>query len=183
LILLLEGPDGGGKSTIVAKLKEMHQQCKLVLPGASVNFRKMTYREDSKVSRTLDYINESKLYALSVWDRCYYPSDLIYTPLVEGKDSTLLAYKAQIEFEMLLANTVVVFVTASEQALRSRLEVRGDAYVNIKLLNEINYWYVELLQGTALPWHLVNTTCISVEAAVQQVVGIIREHLMKGVGW
>lgn len=182
MILLLEGPDNGGKSTIMEHLQKQHAEGTLVSKHTLVNFKNMTFREDDKVQRTFAYINESRMWDLNIWDRCYYPSDLIYNPLVEKKPSLLHVRDAEIEYEMLMHNTVVLFVTANEQVLRARLEARGDEYLkdaeqNIKAAHR----YVRFFQTTALPWYLIDTSRIPIQATVDQVVSIINKHLTEGV--
>lgn len=177
MILLLEGPDNGGKSSIMQELRRMHEYGILVEKHITVDFKKMTFREDNKVERTLDLVEASKAFHLNIWDRCYYPSDLIYNPTVEGKPSVIQPHRNLIEYNMLLVNTIIVFVTAEIPTLMKRLASRGDEYVAESQIKSICLSYLNFFKETPLPWYVVNTTNEDVYATTKQVADIIDRHL------
>lgn len=176
MILLLEGPDFAGKTSIADELKEYHRRGILVPDSKTVNFVKMTFCEDCRLEKTFDYIRQSANYDVNVWDRCYFPSDLIYSPIVEHKQSIIATRRWRIEYEMLMAGTVIVFVTADIDTLKKRA-VRGDEYIQATQLADICSAYVEFLASTVLPWRLINTTNKDVDSCMREVLSIIDEHL------
>lgn len=176
MILILEGPDGAGKTSIVKGLKELHSWGSLVPQGKTVNFVKTTYKEDDKVERTFKLIEESKQYDVNIWDRCYYPSDLIYNPIVEERPSVIEPVKAEIERELMLAGAQILLIDASTDTLHRRMSARGDEYVDPSLLGKIASEYVAFLGTTPLEWFSVNTTNMSAAKIAGGLADFIEEH-------
>lgn len=157
MIILLEGPDNGGKTTIVEELKRRHTAGQLVPEGIKLDFQKMTFREGDKVQRIDMLLERAKEFDVNIWERCYYPSDLVYNPLVEGKPSPVEEHRNLIEFKLLMANTLIVFVSAELNILEARQAARGDEYIKDNQLPAICASYMEVLRTAAVPWFILNT--------------------------
>lgn len=175
MILLIEGPDFAGKTSIVDEIKR--DWYRSIGPDAhTVSFRKMTHNENGKLPLLEKFIRASYQYDVNIWDRSYYPSDLIYNPIVKKEPSVLEAARGCIEHELLLAGAVVVFVTAQLPVLQARA-VRGDEYIHTEQLSLICGSYARFLGSTPLPWVTIDTSLISKREAALQVADLIRTRL------
>lgn len=137
MIILVEGPDGAGKSTLVDKIA-----------AASRNARKWHFGAPINDQAAFDYykcyavaIKECTPDTVNIFDRSWY-SDMVYGPIMRQRIEM-----TQEHADMLSAMCVasggglVVYCTAPIKTLWSRCRQRGETYVNSyetlsKLANE-----------------------------------------------
>lgn len=110
--IIFEGPDGAGKSTLA----------KLVADSLGVPCRGRITRVGPDA--VID-VNREDLQApgVSVLDRCYWLSDLIYEPIYSGRPS-VFQFLDIAEYDTF--NTILVYVDCPDNVLEERIGDRGD---------------------------------------------------------
>lgn len=139
MIILLEGPDKCGKSTLARNLSNLFD---------------IPIKKHSETSSAQEAIGKA-VQALAehgpedeIWDRFYYPSDLIYGEIAGGYNippSLRRFYLSYVEPRLRHYDTVVVYCYAPIETIIHRLEKEPDHYVNAEQLRAIRSAYDELI--------------------------------------
>lgn len=152
-ILVLEGPDGSGKSTIADRVVEL-TGARLVKfdapdgdrPGGE--FERFTRPIKNVVLEGVELI---------VLDRFYY-SEFVYGPHFRGGVLGDLGQYARIErFAQQIADVTRVYVDVPWETNSAWLTSRGDESVNVDDLAALRAGYDRLLRDTDLDWTIHHT--------------------------
>lgn len=142
MIIIVEGPDGAGKTTIIKQLMESH-------PGSS-------YRHFSNPKTEEEANNYWKVYAeaisladpakVHIFDRSWY-SDVVYGPIFRGR---LEMDPMHVKMLEALVKThgggFVLYCTAALKTLWSRCKQRGETFVLSKdKLDEVSKSYAHVM--------------------------------------
>lgn len=181
--VILEGPDNSGKSTLAATLKERIQGEHL----------KAIHTDDDEVTvdRVAEYLMTIKQPGyhepIVIWDRWYYPSDLVYNPIVAKMASPLGPYTPFIEKMLNKANTMILHVTSNKDDLIRRLSSRGDDYMTTDMYDAIIARYDAFFKMTKLPHKTINTSnhdaAMTVELALMYIEQFYEERTGKACKW
>lgn len=163
MVILLEGPDKCGKSTLAKNLSNL-----LDIPiRKHSETRSAQEALGSAVQVLNEYTGEDE-----IWDRFYYPSDLVYGELVGdytipvGLRSFYLSY---VEQRLQFFETVVVYCYAPIETMIKRLEEEPDHYVNAKQLKAVRAAYKEIVYSDIdLPVISLNSDLLSEEEMVTE---------------
>jgi len=166
LIVVFVGPDKAGKSTTINILKERFD-CPIL--------KAVKMPENEALSTIDDFIQRSTKHSLVLWDRCNYPDDLVYSPVIEGAPSTLEKYRYDIEAKFRKLELLMVYVKAAYDCLYKRYHKDGgDDYVRkVELLKEVIDRYEEFFRQTTIPYVVVDTTYMSEWDAADTVARMI----------
>lgn len=142
MIIILEGPDGSGKTTLKDSLLS-------VIPDSlSIHFGNPTTEEEAlnywKVyAETLSNVNATKT---TILDRCWY-SDLVYGPIFRNKSEMDILHVRMLEAMVYKhGGGFVVYCTASVPVLWARCKKRGEDYVKTKeLLSRVSSSYEKVM--------------------------------------
>jgi len=158
--VILDGPDGGGKSTTAEGLRSIFQ----------IPVIKYTVPESDEELR--DRIERTLLFGMSapiILDRWHYPADMIYCDIVEQRQSSILEYGPRL-MEWLLKNDVLyVYLTARPDVLVQRHTGAPNDYVQPEQLEAIAQQYedwMQLLLDQGVGVARIDTTAISRSAAL-----------------
>lgn len=144
MIILVEGPDGAGKTTVCLRLLD-------AIPGSVLqHFGAPASKEEAlnyfKVyAKLLRLCDKSKTIIL---DRCWY-SDMVYGPVVRNSQEMIQEH-ADILAGMVVASGggMVIYCTAKPQTLWSRCKRRGETYItDYAALCRIHDKYEEVMQN------------------------------------
>jgi len=128
MIIIVEGPDGAGKSTLIQQLLASH-------PGSTMKHFGAPKNDDESYNYWqvyMDAINEADPTKLTIFDRSWY-SDLVYAPVMRNRDEMDLRHVKLLEaFVVSHGGGYVIYLTATLNVLWKRCTVRGEHYVKTK---------------------------------------------------
>jgi len=145
LIVVLEGPDFAGKSTIANRLVSRF--------GGEVRWVGQPPQASEVLDFYLDMIHEAASQGtLTVFDRMHV-SELVYGPLFRGVSRLPIHEADQIETELETCGAIKVHVDAPDSVLTERLRgPRGDQMVQSEdRLLDVAHAYRSLLSGENAP--------------------------------
>ncbi len=139
-IIILEGNECNYKTTVANKLSERLGWP--VLKGSS--FEMSTCTQEELYQKFLNFTEMNDV----IIDRFIW-SNLVYAPLY--KDFSMISLEQAKDIQRRLLNKAYLVVLHSDvETLTSRLNERGDEYVKVDRLQEINNKYWEVLHDTLL---------------------------------
>lgn len=138
MIYILEGPDGGGKTTLAEKLSAMTR----------IKITHFSYPKDEeeKARMLIMYQDLLKSASNAIIDRCWY-SDMAYGPVMRG--AATITYPQMYELERMAANkgAMIIYCTDSKTALWTRATHRGEDYMTSReQFNQVCDNYEELFR-------------------------------------
>lgn len=138
MIYILEGPDGGGKTTLAEKLSAMTR----------IKITHFSYPrdEEEKARMLIMYQDLLKSVSNAIIDRCWY-SDMAYGPVMRG--AATITYPQMYELERMAANkgAMIIYCTDSKTALWTRATHRGEDYMTSReQFNQVCDNYEELFR-------------------------------------
>lgn len=138
MIYILEGPDGGGKTTLAEKLSAMTR----------IKIAHFSYPrdEEEKARMLIMYQDLLKSASNTIIDRCWY-SDMAYGPVMRG--AATITYPQMYELERMAANkgAMIIYCTDSKTALWTRATHRGEEYMTSReQFNQVCDNYEELFR-------------------------------------
>lgn len=139
MILILEGPDGSGKTTLAEQLQRQ--------TGYQLLHRTQPKNEEDKKRMMDEYVQVLKAGKNVIMDRAWY-SELVYGPVM--RDTSVLTYPQMYELEKLAAKNgaIVIYCTAPEATLWKRCMRRGEDYItNRETFHAICAGFKELMYG------------------------------------
>lgn len=143
MILIFEGPDGGGKSTLA----------KLLAEQTGWPLKSFSYpRTEAEKSAMFDMYSEI-IYSNTgnlIIDRSWY-SEMVYGPLM--RKEYVMKYDQMHELEDMVnkhGGGIIVYCTAPMQVLYERLQERGDDYIPIdrSFVHKVLHSYEILMHDT-----------------------------------
>lgn len=144
MIIIFEGPDGAGKSTMIEAVKQQHLNAGHAPESVQI-WRAGPFPPDSDAWR--EYVLPlTSLYPSRDWlvliDR-WHLGELIYGPLLRGQSRLSLEQRTWIEGYLRTFGAVMVHLTAREEELIRRLSDRGDDLIKAEHLPEILAGYAK----------------------------------------
>lgn len=120
MIIILEGPEGAGKSTLAKQLSKQ--------TGFEIVHRSKPKDEEEKKQMLQHYIDAIKQNKNMIWDRCWY-SEMVYGPIM--RDAAFITTQQMYELETLLAKTgaLIIYCTDVPHLLWKRATERGEDYI------------------------------------------------------
>jgi thymidylate kinase len=140
MFIMVEGPDGAGKSTLVKQLADARPYATVLHKGPP---GEDPYAEwEQPLTRSTD--------KLTFADRWHW-GELVYGPLLRGisiLDDTAFRH---VEMTLQALGTLCVYMDQPLPILVDRLEARGDDLIKTDMLETIQAGYAEVLRKTTLP--------------------------------
>lgn len=120
MILIIEGPDGSGKSILAQQLSRQ--------TGYPIIHRSQPKTEEEKKHMMAEYLLTIKERKNVIFDRCWY-SEMAYGPVM--RDDSVISYPEMYALERMLAKNgaMIIYCTGSEPALWMRCTKRGEDYI------------------------------------------------------
>ena len=120
MIIIIEGPDGSGKTTLAEKLSK---QTKYPI----IHMSKPETAEELKLMKG-EYLQTIRSGKNMIFDRCWY-SEMVYGPIM--REGSAISYQDMYELEEQLAKAgaIIIYATGPKAALWQRCTKRGEDYV------------------------------------------------------
>lgn len=120
MVLIIEGPDGSGKTTLAEQLSRQ--------TGWPIEHRSKPETPEEKERMMGEYIQLVKSSRNVILDRCWY-SEMVYGPVM--RDQAYIDYPQMYELERQLAKhgAVIIYCTGPKAALWMRATRRGEDYI------------------------------------------------------
>jgi len=140
MILIIEGPDGSGKTTLAEYLSKQM--------GFPIKHRSNPKTEEEKREMMQSYIDDIKNSNNIIWDRCFY-SEMVYGPVMRDKSYITKYQMLDLEQMLLKAGALVIYCTDDTLELWERCQTRGEHYITtVELMGEIKTRYDKLMLNT-----------------------------------
>lgn len=182
MLYIFVGPDGAGKSTCFSILKNKFAN------GRHSVFIKESHTTDNaekseKIARVGKVARGMPVGYDVFFDRATLIDDFVYNPIIDGKEPFLNIDEIVSVFKNLSGRCKIIYFTASNEALASRIGARGDQYINAEQIVAIKKRYGKILSKVMMcnnvDLHVVDTTNTNERQTYENVLGIIRNKKMK----
>jgi thymidylate kinase len=155
--VIIEGPDGSGKTTLAKKLEATFTNARIV------HFSAPATKEDAdnywKVYAQM--IEDAQENEVVIFDRSWY-SDMVYGPVLRGRvEMDPLAAKMLEASVMQHGGGVVIYCTGNVKTLWARCKTRGETFIKtIEDLEELKNAYEDVMRTHCnLPMVRTDTVC------------------------
>ena len=164
MIIITVGIDCSGKSTLIEKLAEELDY--IILRGSS--FELTAGKTNQELFDTFVGLTDVDNVVFDRFTYCNY----CYAPLYD--DYSVLT-EEQVRFieRELKGEAIVIHLTADTETIKQRFETRGEEYVSVDKIDTIKSSYNEILANADLPVYTYNTSIISTEAIVEDIIDIL----------
>ena len=135
--VILIGCDGVGKTTL-AELISKEFDYKYIKASAKDSDNKIEY-----ANKVLDSITDNKV----LFDRFYFPDDLIYSKLIAGTENDLVFDDwIPVIKRLNQMGFVIVYLTQDFELIKKRFIERGDEFITVDQLELINSMYTDIME-------------------------------------
>jgi adenylate kinase family enzyme len=147
VIIVLEGPDGAGKTTLAEAIQKINPK---------VRYLHLTYRWKNRAPL---YYNAALMHALQLAEKCeapviidrWWPSEMIYAKVFRG-GSTFPTYARILDRMLIRFGGVYVFCVPSDETAYKRqfielTETRSEMYTSVEKMLQVRHEYLRLLYG------------------------------------
>ncbi len=148
MIIIVDGPDGSGKTTLIDKLLLSHPGSRKVHFGAP----KTNVEADAYWEVFAQAVKDAGTASVVILDRSWL-SDLVYGPVMRGAHEMSELHAEMLE-SMVISHGggLVIYCTAPTKTLWARCCLRGETYIkSIEQLDEIANAYVAVMHRCTLP--------------------------------
>jgi len=138
MIIIIEGPDGAGKSMLAEKMAKQ----------TGYKLIRMSYPKNEEEEKLMagNYLQMLKSAKNIIFDRAWY-SEMVYGP-IKGRDPNIMSYPMMYELETKVAQMggLLIYCTGQKALLWKRATERGEDYVqNKKEFDKIYDGYEQLM--------------------------------------
>ena len=121
MIIIIEGPDGSGKTTLANKLAKR--------TGYMLLHRSQPKSEEEKKKMMAEYLQVIDSGENVIMDRCWY-SEMVYGPVM--RDASVISYPEMYELEKRICKKgggIIIYCTDRPDVLWNRCQERGEDYI------------------------------------------------------
>lgn len=166
--IVFEGLDGTGKTSLAQMV------AKIIDSEYTHNDKSKTYEEGK--ANSYNYISTLRRSNEAVIDRLVHTGEAVYAPVYRGYDGS--DYFEDLESKMLEEfNIIIVYVTAKEEIIKSRLEYRGEDYIKTEDLNKLKENYERYLSNTKIPYVTFDNSEVGILDNAMKVIDLLAEKL------
>lgn len=137
MIIILDGPDGSGKTTLANQLANQTNYALL--------HRAQPKNEEDKKRMMNEYLQVIRTGKNCIFDRSWY-SEMVYGPVM--RDASVISYPQMYDLERSLAKrgAIIIYCTQSIETLWKRCRIRGEDYItDIQTFSDICKGFDDLM--------------------------------------
>lgn len=137
MIIIIEGPDGSGKTSLANTLSKQL--------GYPILHRTRPETEEEKREMLEEYVRIIRGNKNMILDRCWY-SEIVYGSIM--RDSSYISFYDMYDLEKLVAKHggILIYATGPSSALWNRCQRRGEDYITSRdTFNAIHTSYTKLM--------------------------------------
>jgi len=146
MIIIIEGPDGAGKSTMIEEIRQVHLEAGHSPESVQI-WRRGPFPEGSnpwtEYVLPLTSLSPSKDWLVLI-DR-WHVGELVYGPLLRGVSRLSHEQRRWIDGYLKSLGALMIHLTASQEELIRRLAERGDDLIKAEHIPELLAGYADLL--------------------------------------
>lgn len=120
MIIILEGPDGSGKTTLANKLAKQTGY-------PIIHFTRPTTEEETQAMFD-EYFKLVRKTKNAILDRCWY-SEMVYGPVMRGVSHIAYPQMYALEEQLCRNGAMLIYCTGPQGVLWDRCQARGEDYV------------------------------------------------------
>ena len=120
MIIIIEGPDGSGKTTLANQLSKQ--------TGYKIIHRTRPKTEEEKAIMMDEYLRIIRSGESIIFDRCWY-SEMIYGPVMRNASAISYPQMYDLERWLMEVGAIIIYCTDAKQALWARCQERGEDYI------------------------------------------------------
>ena len=120
MIIIIEGPDGSGKTTLAEQLSRE--------TGYPIVHRSQPKTDEEKKLMMGQYLQDLKAGRNVIWDRCWY-SEMCYGPVMRDKSYITYPQMYELEEQLAKAGAMIIYCTGPRAELWKRCQKRGEDYI------------------------------------------------------
>lgn len=120
MLIIIEGPDGSGKTTLANYLSESM--------GFPIVHRSTPKTQEEKDTMMKSYEDDIASGKNIIWDRCFY-SEMVYGPIKRDQSYIDLMGMLSLEIKLQSVGAMIVYCTDDTLKLWERCKARGETYV------------------------------------------------------
>jgi thymidylate kinase len=157
MFIIVEGPDGAGKTTLINKLKEQfendYSSCEVVHFGKIDNPDEYFRIYLEAIMNQVD-----QCVSVSIFDRCWY-SDRVYGPVMRNAEEMTFDQARNLDQHVIeRGGGMIIYCDAPIDVLWSRCRERGESYItDVDQLEQIAMLYKVEIKQSLLPVVYYNT--------------------------
>ena len=120
MIIIIEGADGSGKTTLAEQLSKQTKYPIIHKSNPKTEMEKL-----SQMGEYLQMVRSSKNF---IFDRCWY-SEMAYGPVFRDKSYISYPQMYELEAQLAKAGALIIYCTGPKAALWMRCQKRGEKFV------------------------------------------------------
>lgn len=120
MIIIIEGPDGSGKTTLANQLSRQ--------TGYKIIHRTRPKTEEEKAIMMDEYLQIIRSRENVIFDRSWY-SEMVYGPVM--RDASVISYSQMYDLErrLMKVGAMIIYCTDAKPVLWARCQERGEDYI------------------------------------------------------
>jgi len=167
-MLVLEGPECTGKTTLANRLMETFNAPMHKMVAIAARFNCMQSVCNDIAQQQLRNLGVGA--NLVIYDRWQLVSDQIYHPLYNKQPSMFTEMEEVFSNVCIEAGILMVYVDVTLEEMYSRFQGRGDALVDYHTAGVLHTKYQDFFAGTKLPYIHVMTDSKSTEEVMEEII-------------
>lgn len=172
MIVIIDGCDKAGKSTVIEKLKNKVDHGLMLKnldkPKDGTNSSQLTIKDHYEEMAVLMKSNPYFIYVLDRW----YPTELVYSSIKRGYDSFGDKFYKQFDRKMAKEPNLYVWIDADPNLIKKRFISDGEDFAKAEEVDKIRERYQFFFDKTSLNKTRVDTTN-DLEGAINFIVSCI----------
>lgn len=165
--VILVGPDCGGKSTLAEMLRKYYDIPKRSnrRPGSDL----------ATVYEMVDFALHHIPFKPFILDQWQFPVDIVYRGTLNNERSPITCLTEYLLPHLEQHKVLFLHITASDDVLRQRFDVRGDALWNIDQILRVSGAYDAYLPHSGITYETIDTTALGPKAVLAEAVKVIEK--------